>query len=93
MLLFDQMKNGKFADSEKVLRAKIDMAHVNMLMRDPIMYRIRHAHHHRTGDDVLRRRSAWTSDDQKVGGPRERFQVRDEPVRYTSVKDGPLNGP
>ncbi|MEO6637900.1 MAG: glutamine--tRNA ligase/YqeY domain fusion protein [Ginsengibacter sp.] len=50
LLLFDQMKNGKFRDGEKVLRAKIDMAAQNMHMRDPIMYRIKHAHHHRTGD-------------------------------------------
>jgi glutaminyl-tRNA synthetase len=48
--LFEEMKNGKYKDGEKVLRAKIDMAHQNMLMRDPIMYRIKHAHHHRTGD-------------------------------------------
>ncbi len=50
LALFTQMKEGKFKDGEKVLRAKIDMAHVNMLMRDPIIYRIKHAHHHRTGD-------------------------------------------
>jgi glutaminyl-tRNA synthetase len=50
LLLFEQMKNGKFKDGEKVLRAKIDMTSVNMHMRDPIMYRIKHAHHHRTGD-------------------------------------------
>lgn len=49
--LFTEMKNGKYKDGEKVLRAKIDMAHTNMLMRDPIIYRIKHAHHHRTGDD------------------------------------------
>ena len=48
--LFEDMKNGKFADGEKVLRAKIDMAHPNMLLRDPIMYRILHSEHHRTGD-------------------------------------------
>ncbi len=48
--LFEEMKNGKYKDGQKVLRAKIDMAHINMLMRDPIMYRIKHAHHHRTGD-------------------------------------------
>ncbi len=48
--LFEDMKAGKYADGEKVLRAKIDMAHINMLMRDPVMYRIKHAHHHRTGD-------------------------------------------
>ena len=48
--LFDEMRAGKYADGEKVLRAKLDMAHPNMLMRDPIMYRIIHAHHHRTGD-------------------------------------------
>jgi len=48
--LFLAMKEGKFKDGEKVLRAKIDMAHTNMLMRDPILYRIKHAHHHRTGD-------------------------------------------
>ncbi|MEO8721542.1 MAG: glutamine--tRNA ligase/YqeY domain fusion protein [Ginsengibacter sp.] len=50
LLLFEEMKNGKYKDGEKVLRAKIDMAHINMLMRDPIMYRIKHASHHRTGD-------------------------------------------
>jgi len=49
--LFEEMKNGKYKEGEKVLRAKIDMAHLNMLMRDPIMYRIKHAHHHRTGDN------------------------------------------
>lgn len=48
--LFEEMKAGKYRDGEKVLRAKIDMAHPNMHMRDPIMYRIKHAHHHRTGD-------------------------------------------
>lgn len=49
--MFEDMKAGKYADGEKVLRAKIDMAHSNMLMRDPIIYRIKHAHHHRTGDN------------------------------------------
>jgi glutaminyl-tRNA synthetase len=48
--LFEQMKNGAFTDGAKVLRAKIDMSAINMHMRDPIMYRIKHAHHHRTGD-------------------------------------------
>ena len=48
--LFEQMREGKFADGEKTLRAKIDMAHPNMNMRDPIMYRIIHTSHHRTGD-------------------------------------------
>ena len=48
--LFQEMKEGKYKDGEKVLRAKIDMAHTNMLMRDPIIYRIKHAHHHRTGN-------------------------------------------
>jgi glutaminyl-tRNA synthetase len=48
--LFEAMRAGKYKDGEKVLRAKIDMAHPNMLMRDPIMYRIKHAHHHRTGN-------------------------------------------
>lgn len=48
--LFEAMKVGQYKDGEKVLRAKIDMAHVNMLMRDPVIYRIKHAHHHRTGD-------------------------------------------
>lgn len=47
---FKDMRAGKYKDGEKVLRAKIDMAHPNLLMRDPIIYRIRHAHHHRTGD-------------------------------------------
>lgn len=48
--LFIRMKNGEFPDGSRTLRAKIDMAHINMLMRDPILYRIKHAHHHRTGD-------------------------------------------
>ncbi len=48
--LFSDMRAGKYKDGEKVLRAKIDMAHINMLMRDPVLYRIKHAHHHRTGD-------------------------------------------
>lgn len=48
--LFREMKAGKYADGEKVLRAKIDMAHPNMMFRDPILYRIKHAHHHRTGN-------------------------------------------
>jgi glutaminyl-tRNA synthetase len=48
--LFADMRNGKYKDGEKVLRAKVDMASPNMHMRDPIMYRIKHAHHHRTGD-------------------------------------------
>jgi glutaminyl-tRNA synthetase len=48
--LFEEMKNGQFPDGAKVLRAKIDLASPNMHMRDPIMYRIKHAHHHRTGD-------------------------------------------
>jgi glutaminyl-tRNA synthetase len=48
--LFTEMRNGVYSDGEKVLRAKIDMAHPNMLMRDPILYRIKHAHHHRTGN-------------------------------------------
>ena len=47
--LFERMKNGEFEDGSKVLRAKIDMAHPNMQFRDPIMYRILHADHHRTG--------------------------------------------
>lgn len=49
--LFCRMKNGEFPDGSKVLRAKIDMSHPNMLMRDPLMYRIIHAWHHRTGND------------------------------------------
>jgi len=48
--LFEEMRNGKYKDGEKVLRAKIDMAHPNLLMRDPLIYRIKHVHHHRTGD-------------------------------------------
>jgi glutaminyl-tRNA synthetase len=48
--LFEEMKAGKYKDGEKVLRAKVDMGHTNMHMRDPIIYRIKHAHHHRTGD-------------------------------------------
>ena len=48
--LFERMKNGAFPDNSRVLRAKIDMAAPNLLMRDPIIYRIKHAPHHRTGD-------------------------------------------
>lgn len=48
--LFERMKNGEFPEGTHILRAKIDMASTNMLMRDPIMYRILHKHHHRTGD-------------------------------------------
>ncbi|WP_419778611.1 glutamine--tRNA ligase/YqeY domain fusion protein [Maridesulfovibrio sp.] len=48
--LFERMKNGEFADGEHVLRAKIDMAAPNVILRDPTLYRIRKAHHHRTGD-------------------------------------------
>ncbi|MBK8495157.1 MAG: glutamine--tRNA ligase/YqeY domain fusion protein [Chitinophagaceae bacterium] len=51
LALFTDMRAGKYTDGEKVLRAKINMAHTNMLMRDPIIYRIKHAHHHRTGDN------------------------------------------
>jgi len=50
LLLFAGMREGKYAEGERVLRAKIDMGHSNMLMRDPILYRIIYAHHHRTGD-------------------------------------------
>ncbi len=49
--LFARMRAGEFEDGAKVLRAKIDMAHQNMHMRDPLMYRIRHVEHHRTGKD------------------------------------------
>ncbi len=49
--LFRRMREGEFEDGEHVLRAKIDMASPNMLMRDPVLYRIRHAHHYRTGDE------------------------------------------
>lgn len=49
--LFMRMKNGEFPDGSRTLRAKVDMAHPNMIMRDPILYRIKHAHHHRTGDE------------------------------------------
>jgi len=48
--LFERMKNGEFPDGSRTLRAKIDMAHPNLNMRDPVMYRILHAQHHRTGD-------------------------------------------
>ncbi|WP_029276827.1 glutamine--tRNA ligase/YqeY domain fusion protein [Pedobacter borealis] len=48
--IFTKMKNGEFADGAYILRAKIDMASPNMLMRDPIIYRIKHAEHHRTGN-------------------------------------------
>ena len=50
LALFASMKNGEFADGACILRAKIDLESTNMLMRDPIIYRIKHAHHHRTGD-------------------------------------------
>lgn len=49
LTLFRDMRAGKYADGEKVLRAKIDMGHPNMMMRDPLMYRILHTEHHRTG--------------------------------------------
>ena len=48
--LFERMKNGEFPDGSRVLRAKIDMASPNVLLRDPTMYRIKHMHHHRAGD-------------------------------------------
>lgn len=48
--LFKEMRDGKYKDGEKVLRAKVDMANPNMQMRDPLLYRIKHAHHHRTED-------------------------------------------
>jgi glutaminyl-tRNA synthetase len=48
--MFSDMRAGKYKDGEKVLRAKIDMASPNMLLRDPVIYRIKHAHHHRTHD-------------------------------------------
>ena len=48
--LFKEMRDGKYADGEKVLRAKIDMSSPNINMRDPIIYRIAHAEHHNTGD-------------------------------------------
>ena len=48
--LFEKMKDGAFPDGSRTLRAKIDMAHINMLMRDPILYRIKYANHHRTGN-------------------------------------------
>ncbi len=49
--LFERMKNGEFPDGSKTLKAKIDMASANINLRDPVMYRILHAHHHRAGDD------------------------------------------
>jgi glutaminyl-tRNA synthetase len=49
--LFERMKNGEFKDGEHILRAKIDMSASNMQLRDPLLYRIRHVHHHRTGDE------------------------------------------
>lgn len=49
--LFRRMRAGEFPDGDRTLRAKIDMAAPNMLMRDPVIYRIKHAHHHRTGDE------------------------------------------
>jgi glutaminyl-tRNA synthetase len=51
LTLFEAMKKGDFPEGSHVLRAKIDMASTNMLMRDPLMYRVLHRHHHRTGDD------------------------------------------
>ena len=48
--LFERMQAGEFPDGAHVLRARIDMAHPNLTMRDPVLYRIRHAHHYRTGD-------------------------------------------
>ncbi|WP_310555298.1 glutamine--tRNA ligase/YqeY domain fusion protein [Flavobacterium sp.] len=51
LALFEGMKNGDFQEGKHVLRAKIDMASTNMLMRDPLIYRVLHRHHHRTGDN------------------------------------------
>ena len=51
LALFRQMRSGDLPDGSCVLRAKIDVGAANMKMRDPLLYRIRHAHHHRTGDD------------------------------------------
>ncbi|TWI01173.1 glutaminyl-tRNA synthetase [Flavobacterium tiangeerense] len=51
LTLFEGMKNGDYPEGSHVLRAKIDMASTNMLMRDPLMYRVLHRHHHRTGND------------------------------------------
>jgi glutaminyl-tRNA synthetase len=51
--LFERMRAGEFPDGSKTLRAKIDMAHPNLLMRDPVLYRIRRAHHYRTADEWL----------------------------------------
>ncbi len=51
LALFERMKAGEFPDGSRVLRARIDMAAANLNLRDPVMYRILHAHHHRTGDD------------------------------------------
>ncbi len=51
LALFEKMKNGEVGEGEHVLRAKINMASTNMLMRDPVMYRVLHKHHHRTGDN------------------------------------------
>lgn len=53
LTLFRGMRDGEFADGEKVLRAKIDMQHENMQLRDPILYRIRRSHHYRTGDNWI----------------------------------------
>ena len=50
LALFEKMRNGDFSEGECALRAKIDMAAPNMNMRDPVIYRVRHAHHHQTGD-------------------------------------------
>jgi len=49
--LFEKMKNGEFKDGEHILRARIDMSAANMQLRDPLLYRIRHTNHHRTGDE------------------------------------------
>ena len=50
LALFREMKSGKYPDGAHVLRLKIDMSHPNIVLRDPVVYRIRHSHHHRTGD-------------------------------------------
>ncbi|MDO6800972.1 glutamine--tRNA ligase/YqeY domain fusion protein [Wenyingzhuangia sp. 1_MG-2023] len=61
LALFEKMKNGEFAEGEAILRAKIDMQHNNMHMRDPIMYRVLKKHHHRTGNDwVIYPMYDWT---------------------------------
>ena len=68
--LFERMKNGEFPDGSRTLRAKIDMASLNLSMRDPVMYRILHMEHHRTGDSGASTRCTITRTASRIQSSR-----------------------